>query len=129
MRIGNTNKPLKARLPKLSEVKDAGCKNAQSPCSHCGNYNIFSCSSWLLENLKNTTKQYDESSYMNETYGYWLLDSAYTKYGYNVNDLGYISHGNITNEYYQAYSSILESNINLYYGIRPVITVPITYLQ
>ena len=65
---------------------------------------------------------------MNETYGYWLLDSAYNKSGYNVNDLGYIGYGNITNEYYEAYSNLSESNINLYYGNRPVITVPLDYL-
>ena len=101
-------KKLKARLSKYSEM------------SQC---NIgVGCPVWLMENLKyyNTNNDKYSMNNNNETYqqiyGYWLLDSTPGN-RYNVRYIDHIGH----------IANISAGGDS--YGIRPVITVPIVYLE
>ena len=69
--IGTSLKPLKARLPKQSEVTGAGCTGSKG-----------SCPTWLTENMTYWNGANDRYSmnnnseaYQNQIYGYWLLSS------------------------------------------------------
>ena len=109
--VGTSSEPLKARLPKYSEVNGAGCAG-----------NVGSCPVWLVENMKYWNVLNDKYSMNNnsEAYqsieGYWLLSSypGYSTYARGVRYLGYVDYFSITDGRY---------------GIRPVITVPITDLS
>ena len=104
--VGTSSKPLKARLPKESEVTGAGCTTGAG-----------SCPTWLMEymtyyNVSNDKYSMNNNSeaYQNQIYGYWLLSS-------------YPGHSN--------YARLVHSNGDVdfvgtaigYYGARPVITV------
>ena len=104
--VGTASKPLKARLPKESEVTGAGCTTGAG-----------SCPTWLMEymtyyNTNNDKYSMNNNSaaYQNQIYGYWLLSSypgrsfgaRYVNYNGNVND---------------------NSTTNGSYGARPVITI------
>ena len=109
--IGTSELPLKARLPKYSEVIGAECTSSSG-----------SCPAWLVNYLRDTSTPSSDSIYPdNETidgiYGYWLLSSRLdsSNYAQLVNNHGYIYDINT------AYT-------RLCYGIRPVITVPKTDL-
>ena len=80
-----------------------------------------SCPDWILETMTywdGANNKYlindNEESYQNQIYGYWLLSSANSGAAYCMRNVGYI--GSCT-----TYNS---SN-----GIRPVITVPKSYLE
>ena len=104
--VGTASKPLKARLPKQSEVMGAGCTTSNG-----------SCPTWLMENMTYWNGANDKYSmnnnseaYQKQLYGYWLLssdsvNSAYARFVY--------FNGRVYN-YYTTYGS---------YGARPVITV------
>ena len=69
--VGTASKPLKARLPKQSEVMGAGCTTSNG-----------SCPTWLMENMTYWNGANDKYSmnnnseaYQNQIYGYWLLSS------------------------------------------------------
>ena len=109
--VGTASKPLKARLPKESEVMGAGCTTGEG-----------SCPTWLVENLVyynvsshgsgNTDKYHEINSNNGITniYGYWLLSSypGYSSRARLVSSSGLVYHNDTT---------------NVYYGARPVITV------
>ena len=104
--FGSTTQPLKARLPKESEVTGAGCTTSQG-----------SCPTWLMENMTYLNVSNDKYSmnnnseaYQNQIYGYWLLSSlpGYSNFARYVRYYGYVGYD------YTAYG---------YYGARPVITV------
>ena len=104
--VGTASKPLKARLPKQSEVMGAGCTTGAG-----------SCPTWLMENMTYYNVSNDKYSmnnnseaYQNQIYGYWLLsslpgDSARARlvYYYGRVDISITSYGLC--------------------GVRPVITV------
>ena len=69
--VGTASKPLKARLPKQSEVMGVGCTTSNG-----------SCPTWLMEymtywNVANDKYSMNNNSeaYQNQIYGYWLLSS------------------------------------------------------
>ena len=104
--VGTSSKPLKARLPKQSEVMGAGCTTSNG-----------SCPVWLMENMTYYNVSNDKYSmnnnseaYQNQIYGYWLL-SSYP---------GYSDHASYVN-----YNGRVFDNYTTYgkYGARPVITV------
>ena len=104
--IGKSAKPLKARLPKQSEVMGAGCTTSNG-----------SCPTWLMENMTYWNGANDKYSmnnnseaYQNQIYGYWLL-SSHPGYSNNVRSVLY--YGNV-------YDFDTTSGR---YGARPVITV------
>ena len=104
--VGTSSKPLKARLPKDSEVTGAGCTGSNG-----------SCPVWLMENMTYFNVSNDKYSmnnngeaYQNQIYGYWLLSSypGYSDYARRVYYFGLVGRGNTTVGDY---------------GARPVITV------
>ena len=104
--VGTASKPLKARLPKESEVMGAGCKTSNG-----------SCPIWLMENMTYWNGANDKYSmnnnseaYQNQIYGYWLL-SSYPGNSDNARRVYYV--GGVNHTYTTSGS----------YGARPVITV------
>ena len=102
--IGTSALPLKARLPKYSEVTDVGCTTTRG-----------SCPAWIVEYLADSATGTEETIYPdNETIagirGYWLLSSSSTNGAYPVFD-------------YVNLTSNADVNDETRYGIRPVITV------
>jgi prepilin-type N-terminal cleavage/methylation domain-containing protein len=104
--VGTASKPLKARLPKQSEVMGAGCTTSNG-----------SCPTWLMENMTYYNVSNDKYSmnnnseaYQNQIYGYWLLSS---------------NPGNSTLARLVGYNGVVDviftTNGNC--GVRPVITV------
>ena len=104
--IGTSAKPLKARIPKESEVTGAGCTASYG-----------SCPTWLMEYITYWNGANDKYSmnnnseaYQNQIYGYWLLSSlpgsSYSARSVRYN--GFVDYGSTTYGYY---------------GARPVITV------
>ena len=59
-----TNKPLKARLPKYSEVNGAGCTITDE-----------SCPKWLTNGLEQCSSYYPSNDHISGIYGYWTLSS------------------------------------------------------
>ena len=109
--FGNTEFPLKARLPKYSEIYISDSK-------HCATWE-GSCSVWLVDNLE-YNNAYSSSTFPNKgnitnIYGYWLLSS----------------HPNYSGVYIVSHSGSIGENYTTtkYDGIRPVITVPREYLE
>ena len=104
--VGTASKPLKARIPKASEVTGAGCTTSSG-----------SCPTWLMENMTYYNVSNDKYSmnnnseaYQNQIYGYWLLSSR--PGGSDGARLVYCN------------GNVLDSNTTRgYYGVRPVITV------
>ena len=122
--IGTEELPLKARLPRKDEVtsQDAGCHMYNNPSADSG-----TCSTWLVENLKyqnvssyagsGNTDKYNEINSNNgitNIYGYWLLSSV------PVNS----TYARVVN-YGGGVGSLSTSNAS-FYGLRPVITVPMS---
>ena len=104
--VGTASKPLKARIPKQSEVMGAGCTTGAG-----------SCPTWIMENMTyyNTTNDKysmnnNSEAYQNQFYGYWLLSS--NPGGSAFARLVYYD-GSVYNV----------TTTNGYYGARPVITV------
>ena len=104
--VGTSSKPLKARLPKESEVTGAGCSGS-----------LGSCPVWLMEymtyhNVSNDKYSMNNNSeaYQNQIYGYWLLSSypGDSRYARCVDYYGSVFYYGTTNGYC---------------GARPVITV------
>ena len=104
--IGTSAKPLKARIPKESEVTGAGCTTGAG-----------SCPTWLMEymtyyNVSNDKYSMNNNSevYQNQIYGYWLLSSypGFSSYARIVHFYGRVSFDYTTNGAC---------------GARPVITV------
>ena len=104
--VGTASKPLKARLPKESEVTGAGCTTSAG-----------SCPTWLMENMTYSNQGNDKYSmnnnseaYQNQIYGYWTLSSnpGNSYYARRVYYNGGVGNGYTTNGYY---------------GARPVIAV------
>ena len=110
--IGMESQTLKARLSKESEVTEAGCTK-----------NEGSCPSWLMEHMKYYNISSDKYSmnkgdevYKTHVWGYWLLSSYPNTpyYGSHIRFHGDIYYSNTTHGCY---------------GLRPVISVPMSYLQ
>ena len=106
------NKPLKARLPKESEVTGAGCTTSSG-----------SCPVWLMEYMTYWNGANDKYSmnnnseaYQNQIYGYWLLSSCP---GSSLRAL-YVHYGGIVH---------FDSTTFGYGSARPVITVSISDLS
>ena len=109
--VGTSAKPLKARIPKESEVTGAGCSTTSSG----------SCPTWLMENMTYYNVSNDKYSmnnnseaYQNQIYGYWLLSSS-PGGSYVARDV--LSDGFVGNHHYTTYGAC---------GARPVITVQIS---
>ena len=96
--FGNSQYPLKARLPRYDEARTAGCSVSGG-----------SCYEWMVDNKTPNTGS------LNDIYGYWTMNSYSTNRGIPINFGRYINYSTFTN-----YG---------YYGIRPVITVPISDLE
>ena len=110
--IGTSTKPLKARLPKYSEVTGVGCK-----------WFSATCPVWLMENLKYCNVSNDKYAMNNNNepyqniYGYWLLSS----FSGRGSSAGFVRNdGNIGN--------FANTNVGNF-TVRPVITVPISDLN
>ena len=110
--IGTNIKPLRSRLPKLNELNAVECHGVT----------VGVCPAWLMENMKYYNIS-DDKYFMNnnnEVYqnimGYWLLSSG-------PND-STLAHQVL---YYGLVSYAVTTN-NSNYGVRPVITVPMSYL-
>ena len=106
--------PIKARLPRYDEISAAGCTETAG-----------SCPVWLMENMRYWNVSNDKYSMNNNSegyqdiHGYWLLSSyqdlsIYARLVYLMGR--FINSGAVT------------STPN-FYGIRPVITVPISDLE
>ena len=111
--IGTSLQPLKARLPKYSEVYG-------TDGNHCAGIG-GSCPAWLVNYLSDNATNTQESFYPNNELisginGYWLLKTVNLTSGSGAT---YIS-----NSGYLSYNSI-----GMNYGIRPVITVPKSDLE
>ena len=110
--VGTSEKPLKARLPQESELKIGGCTTSNG-----------SCPVWLIENMKyynvnNDKYAVNNNSEANQNFlGYWLLPSRQDKMSnaYSIYYFGCIRNYNLTPDNKT--------------GIRPVITVPKSYLE
>ena len=121
--VYDSNKPLKARLPKYSEVSSSNvrCYHNFVSCDSCG-----SCSSYMVEKLKYYYASNDKYSMNNnsEVYqkiqGYWLLSSGYHN-GNKALIVKYVGRSEYMN------TSNPQDTIKI--GIRPVITVPIDDLN
>ena len=107
----DNNKPIKARIPKMSELTVLGCS-----------YNNGSCPAWLVENLKyGDVSSYSASGYTDRyainngitenIWGYWTLDSME---GNNDRSYSIFYMGKV-----YEFSTTMSSRT-----ARPVITVP-----
>ena len=108
--IGTTTQPLKARLPKNSEVNNVGCAGG-----------IETCPIWITQNLRYWKSPNDKYSINNNNgitniSGYWLLSSSQN---YSTNARNVDCGGNAVNH----------ETTSVSYGVRPVITVPISNLS
>lgn len=104
--IGSVGKPIKSRLPMYSEVSGIECTESYS-----------SCPIWLIEYLsKGNMTKYALNEHIEGINGFWLLCShENSRYAKAIGNLGHIT-GSATSR-------------NTTYGIRPVITVPKSYLE
>ena len=104
--IGTSNEPLKARLPKISEVYSED----NNDTTHCHS-NENTCPAWLTNGLAQYSTYYPNNDYILGINGYWTLSSNPG----NSNNANYVyNRGNVTD------GNISYNNIN---GLRPVITV------
>ena len=101
------NKPIKARLPKLEEVYNAGTDD-----SHCHNSISGSCPAWLTNGLAQYSTDYSDNEHIPGILGYWLLSSYpnYSDFSRCVYYYGYKLDYN-------------ETSNTRHYGVRPVITL------
>ena len=120
------NMSIKARLPKLKEITDAGCHIYKVKTADYG-----TCPVWLMENITYfNVSSYSGSgnidkysmnnnteAYQNQIYGYWLL-SSYPGSATNTRGVNY--YGFLLNNH-------AADNDN--YGVRPVITVLLSDLS
>lgn len=106
--VGTMENPLRARLPEMGELMDAGCTETN-----------LTCPDWLYNNLK-TTALKPELSNIDGVSGYWTLSS--------VDTTSTITTSSATNawtvEYNGRVSGEALSNNTTDYGVRPVITIP-----
>ena len=65
-----TNKPLKARLPKLEEVYNTDTNDT----THCHS-NEGTCPAWLTNGLNQYSSYYPDNYHISGIYGYWTLSS------------------------------------------------------
>ena len=108
-----TDKPLKARLPKLEEVYNTG-----TDTDHC--HDVYgSCPAWLTNGLAQNAPYYPNNEHISALQGYWTLSSqpggtanSNSNFAYIVSFRGYIG-------------SYYTSNVSRI-GMRPVITVPMS---
>ena len=114
--------PIKARLPKLKEITEAGCHIYNSSPS---SQDYGTCPVWLMGYMayinvssytgSGNTDKYsmnnNNEAYQDQIYGYWLLSSTpgYSDYA------RYVTHGGFVGDYYANYTG---GN-----GVRAVITV------
>ena len=124
--IGTQSAPLKARLPMYSEVYE----KVDSNCNRL--------SKWLVINLEASSMDcYNDNEHIKGIRGYWLLDSKAVSSGFGgctsrgvaryVNFDGTIS-ATIANA--QGFTNVCQGMaVEIYNGIRPVITVPISDLS
>ena len=121
--VGNLDSPLKARLPKVKELKDAGCGVArigENTQKHYG-----TCPVWLIENLKYWDVTYNAGSNHTDKYiinkdknledvrGYWTMSSYNSRDNYSY----YMYHPGSVEELNSTW-------VLLYIGTRPVIEIP-----
>ena len=108
--IGTTSLPLKARLPKESEVMGAGCTTSTG-----------SCPAWLVDYLNDSStpssSYYYNIEFISGIYGYWLLSS---NPGRSTSALLVHSSGKVGSDSTSHASGD---------GVRPVITIPISDLE
>ena len=104
-----TNKPLKARLPKLEEVYNSDTTDK----THCHN-GAGSCPAWLTNGLDSYSSYYQDNDHISRIWGYWTLSSRLGDSGSarSVNYFGYVYNFNTSDA--------------SYYGLRPVITVSLS---
>ena len=108
-----TNKPLKARLPKFEEVYNTD----NNDTNHCHN-SAGSCPSWLTNGLEQHLTYYPNNDHISGINGYWLLSSHH---GTSSSAREVLLYGNGN------YGLITSSNASN--GLRPVITVPKSDLE
>ena len=104
--IGEDKLPIKARLPKYSEVTSTEAK-----CHFCNSTLDFgTCSSWLVNGLQRKESYYPNNEHIIGIIGYWLLNSHPYYFGdvFHIDSSGCVSYNSAN---------------STYYGIRPVITV------
>ena len=112
--LGTAIEPLKARMPKKSEVVS---NDNDKICSHTGPCN--QCPNWLVDYLDSPSSIcgdiYITNSHIGNIVGYWLLSSYFEGGSYYIGN-----NGNDGADYTNIYDK---------YGIRPVIKVPIEDLE
>ena len=101
-----TNKPLKARLPKFEEVYNSDTTDK----THCHD-DDGSCPAWLTNGLAQFSSYYPDNDHISGISGYWTLSSrpGYNDFARIANYCGFV---------YTRYTSNASQ-----YGIRAVITV------
>ena len=103
-----TNKPLKARLPKLEEVYNTDANDT----IHCHS-NEGTCPAWLTNGLIQYSLYYPDNDHISGIEGYWLLSS----------NPGTFTHARIVGYYgYVSYYGTSNASYNGL-GLRAVITV------
>ena len=105
-----TNKPLKARLPKLEEVYNTDTNDT----THCHN-SSGSCPVWLTNGLEEYSSYYTNNDHISGISGYWTLSSNLDN-SVRARCVDYIGYGNDSSD---------TSNAS-YSGLRAVITVPMS---
>lgn len=105
-----TNKPLKARLPKLEEVYNTDTNDT----THCHGRG-GTCPAWLTNGLAQYSSYYPDNEHISGIYGYWLLSSNPG----SSNDVHYVQNS--------GYGDCLEGTSYVRYsGLRAVITVSLS---
>ena len=114
-------KKLKARLPKLSEVMGDGA-NCRIWESTAPNQNKDTCASWLISYLKTSDYSSTEDR-LDNILGYWTLSSSSKglSLARRVDYVADIYDGDV--------EFTIRNSVNMASGVRPVITVPASFLS
>ena len=113
------NKPIKARLPRHSEIKSAGCSATVGACPAwlIGNMTYHDVSSAGVGMTDKYSMNNNNEAYQGQINGYWTLSS-------------YSNQSNLARSVdYYGIESAQNTNRTVYYGVRPVINVPVSDLS
>ena len=112
IRVGTSSKPLKARLPIMSEVTSAECTWING-----------SCPVWLIENMTYYSEANDKYSMNNNSEAYQNIQGYWLQPSYPINNITLA----LTISYYGRMGNSETTNGRR--GLRPVITVPMSDLS
>ena len=110
--IGTAQKPIKARTPTYLEVYSSGCMYKSPSNNHNG-----SCQKYLVDNMGNADlSEYVSNDKIEGVNSYWLMSN------YVYNNPSWVL-------YVSNYGNLIVAGSSGLSGVRPVITVPIYYLE